>query len=130
MRVKSYANVDALFCKRTILLVHEYEVLHRIVGDNQVDPAVAVDVNRRESQRFAERFACRRVFDLDASGGRDIFEGDFDVIVCDGFVGNIVLKSSEGLAKTITELMKREAKASISTTIGGALMYPVVKAIK
>ena len=62
--------------------------------------------------------------------GRDIFTGDFDVIVCDGFVGNIVLKTSEGLAKTITELLKREAKKSVPTLIGGALMYPAVKALK
>jgi glycerol-3-phosphate acyltransferase PlsX len=62
--------------------------------------------------------------------GRDIFTGDFDVIVCDGFVGTIVLKSAEGLAKTITELLKREAKKSIPTMIGGALMYPAIKALK
>lgn len=62
--------------------------------------------------------------------GRDIFTGDFDVIVCDGFVGNVVLKTSEGLARTITELLKREAKRSAPTMIGGALMYPAVKAVK
>ncbi len=62
--------------------------------------------------------------------GRDIFTGDFDVIVCDGFVGNIVLKTSEALAKTITELLKREAKKSIPTMVGGAMMIPAVKAVK
>lgn len=62
--------------------------------------------------------------------GRDIFTGDFDVIVCDGFVGNIVLKTSEGLARAITDLLKREAMKSIPTMIGGALMVPAVKAVK
>jgi len=62
--------------------------------------------------------------------GRDVFTGDYDVIVCDGFVGNVVLKCAEGLAKTITELLKREAKKSIPTSIGGALMLPAVKAVK
>lgn len=62
--------------------------------------------------------------------GRDIFTGEFDVIVCDGFVGNIVLKTSEGLARTITDLLKREAKRSVPTMIGGAMMYPAIKAVK
>lgn len=62
--------------------------------------------------------------------GRDIWTGDFDVVACDGFVGNIVLKEAEGLARMITDLMKREAKKSIPTSIGGVLMIPVVKAIK
>jgi glycerol-3-phosphate acyltransferase PlsX len=62
--------------------------------------------------------------------GRDIFTGDFDVITCDGFVGNVVLKTSEGLAKAITEMLKREAKKSIPTMIGGALMLPAVKGVK
>lgn len=62
--------------------------------------------------------------------GRDIFTGDFDVIVCDGFVGNIVLKGAEGLAKALTEIMKREAKKSLPTMIGAALFVPVIKAVK
>jgi phosphate acyltransferase len=62
--------------------------------------------------------------------GRDIFTGDYDVIVCDGFVGNVVLKTSEGLSKTLTDLMKREAVKKVSTMVGGVLFRPVVKAVK
>ncbi len=40
--------------------------------------------------------------------GQDIFSGEADVVVCDGFVGNIALKVSEGLAETIVEMLKRE----------------------
>ncbi|MDL2209225.1 phosphate acyltransferase PlsX [Desulfovibrio sp. OttesenSCG-928-O18] len=46
--------------------------------------------------------------------GRDIFTGDVDVIVCDGFVGNVALKLSEGLASSISRILKREL---LSTTI-------------
>jgi len=46
--------------------------------------------------------------------GRDIFTGDVDVIVCDGFVGNVALKLSEGLASSMTRILKREL---LSTTI-------------
>ncbi|MDQ7055761.1 MAG: phosphate acyltransferase PlsX [Persephonella sp.] len=42
--------------------------------------------------------------------GRDIFTGDFDVIVCDGFVGNVVLKTSESLGSIIVEMIKQEVK--------------------
>jgi len=59
--------------------------------------------------------------------GRDIFTGDFDVIVCDGFVGNIVLKTSESLGSIIVEMIKQEVQKSIVSKIGAALMLPALK---
>lgn len=50
--------------------------------------------------------------------GRDIFRGDVDVVVCDGFVGNICLKLSEGLADAILRMLSREIKASFSSRLG------------
>ncbi len=55
--------------------------------------------------------------------GKDIFTGQADVVVCDGFVGNIVLKVSEGLADTIMKMLKREI-ANIAT---GKLAYMLMK---
>ncbi len=54
--------------------------------------------------------------------GRDIFNGKVDVIVTDGFTGNIVLKTSEGVASTIIELMRANIKKSIPAKIGALLM--------
>ena len=54
--------------------------------------------------------------------GRDIFNGSVDVIVTDGFTGNIVLKTSEGVASTIIELMRKNIKKSIPAKIGALLM--------
>ncbi len=54
--------------------------------------------------------------------GRDIFNGSVDVIVTDGFTGNIVLKTSEGVASTIINLMKQNIKKSIPAKIGALLM--------
>jgi glycerol-3-phosphate acyltransferase PlsX len=54
--------------------------------------------------------------------GRDIFNGEVDVIVTDGFTGNIVLKTSEGVASTIIELMRSNIKKSIPAKIGALLM--------
>jgi len=50
--------------------------------------------------------------------GRDIFKGTADVVVCDGFVGNVVLKSSEGLAEAIGRMLKEEILKSWISKIG------------
>jgi glycerol-3-phosphate acyltransferase PlsX len=63
--------------------------------------------------------------------GGDIFKGDTDVIVTDGFIGNIVLKTSEGVADTIGKLIKEEIRNSgILQKIGALLLRPVFKGLK
>ncbi|MGM0369756.1 MAG: phosphate acyltransferase PlsX [Bacillota bacterium] len=62
--------------------------------------------------------------------GRDIFTGEFDLIICDGFVGNVVLKVAEGLAKTIFKLLKGEIKNSLLAKIGALFLKPVFKRVK
>ena len=60
--------------------------------------------------------------------GRDIPVGKFDVVVCDGFVGNVVLKFDEGLALTIFKLIKEEiADSGILAKIGAFLLMPALK---
>jgi phosphate acyltransferase len=53
--------------------------------------------------------------------GRDVFRGDVDVIVCDGFIGNIALKISEGLVEHIGGMLKRAIKSSLKSQLGYAL---------
>jgi len=62
--------------------------------------------------------------------GRDIFNGSVDVVVCDGFVGNLVLKSSEGVASTITYLIKDYIRKSPIAITGALLMRKVFKLLK
>jgi len=63
--------------------------------------------------------------------GSDIFKGKTDVIITDGFIGNIVLKTSEGAAETISRLIKDEInKSGILQKIGALLLKPVFKGIK
>lgn len=59
--------------------------------------------------------------------GDQINEGLVDVIVCDGFVGNVVLKLSEGLAETLFEFIKEGVESSLRTKLGGFLLKPVFK---
>ena len=61
---------------------------------------------------------------------RDIFSGETDVVVCDGFVGNIVLKEAEGLAQTIMEMMKDAARSDFRSKIGGLLLRPALSRMK
>ena len=50
--------------------------------------------------------------------GRHIFSGDVDVIVCDGFVGNVALKVSEGLVEMVRDLLKEYLSANLTRRIG------------
>jgi glycerol-3-phosphate acyltransferase PlsX len=62
--------------------------------------------------------------------GRDIFNGRVDVVVCDGFVGNVVLKVSESIADVIGKLLKQQLKASPVTMLGALLAKPAFDALK
>jgi glycerol-3-phosphate acyltransferase PlsX len=62
-----------------------------------------------------------RNISLDYAGyveGRDIFNGTVDVVVCDGFVGNVVLKLSEGLAEAVGKMLREEIKKSFLSKVG------------
>ncbi len=62
--------------------------------------------------------------------GRDVFRGDVDVIVCDGFVGNICLKLSEGLAESVMAMLKSEIESSLLATMGYTLARSAFKRFK
>ena len=62
--------------------------------------------------------------------GNDIFKGTTDVVVCDGFVGNISLKTTEGLAKMFANFLGQEFKKNIGTKFLALFALPVLKAFK
>ena len=53
--------------------------------------------------------------------GRDVYTGSVDVIVCDGFVGNVALKVSEGLVDVIRQMLKQSMKATVTRKVGAFL---------
>jgi glycerol-3-phosphate acyltransferase PlsX len=74
------------------------------------------------NENTKEAFKLLRNYNMNFAGnveGQEIFAGEADVVVCDGFVGNIALKISEGLAETIAKMLKRE----ISERAGGRIGY-------
>ena len=62
--------------------------------------------------------------------GNDIFKGTTDIVVCDGFVGNVMLKTSEGLAMMIGGFLKEEFSRSPLTKLAAIVAYPVLAAFK
>ena len=62
--------------------------------------------------------------------GNDIFKGVVDLVVCDGFVGNVALKSSEGLASMVSTLIKQAFGRNILTKMAAIVAYPVLSAFK
>jgi glycerol-3-phosphate acyltransferase PlsX len=62
--------------------------------------------------------------------GNDIFKGTVDIVVCDGFVGNVALKASDGLATMIGGFLKNEFSRNMFTKMVAILAYPVLSAFK
>ena len=62
--------------------------------------------------------------------GRHIYDSKVDVIICDGFIGNAVLKVTEGIAETIATLLRREINKNVFRQIVGFMCLPVFKALK
>jgi glycerol-3-phosphate acyltransferase PlsX len=62
--------------------------------------------------------------------GNDIFKGTTDIVVCDGFVGNVALKAAEGVAKMISSSIKQSFSKNIFTKLSALLSYSILKQIK
>ncbi|HET8761171.1 MAG TPA: phosphate acyltransferase PlsX, partial [Nitrospiria bacterium] len=62
--------------------------------------------------------------------GRDVYTGTADVVVCDGFIGNVALKLSEGLAETIMQVLRREITDSVAGRLGFLLLRPAFRRFK
>jgi glycerol-3-phosphate acyltransferase PlsX len=62
--------------------------------------------------------------------GRDIYNGHADVIVCDGFVGNVALKTSEGLTKLVRDMLKQSLNTTVTAQVGALLSRKAFNAFK
>jgi glycerol-3-phosphate acyltransferase PlsX len=71
-----------------------------------------------------------RVTFIGNAEGRDVLSGNFDVIVCDGFVGNVLLKFAEAVGEIVLQILKEELPQGLSGQLGTALLKPNLKRIK
>ncbi|MDA8162997.1 MAG: phosphate acyltransferase PlsX [Desulfobacteraceae bacterium] len=122
------ANVD---CRPHHLL--QFGIMGSIFAKRIIDnPRPRVGLLSIGEEYSKGNLQVKRAYDLLAASelnflgnveGRDIFKGDVDVIVCDGFVGNICLKLSEGLAESVLTMLKTEIKRSLMAKIGYRLAW-------
>ncbi len=104
---------------------------------NKPDPKVGLlsigEEDTKGNELTKEAFKLLKGTQLNFIGnieGKDIFTGKADVVVCDGFIGNIALKISEGLAETIIKMLKREITAVSTGRVGYLLMKPAIRNFK
>ena len=135
MLMDSGANVD---CKPEYLL--QFAILGSAYMEHVAgikNPSVGllnVGTEREKGNNFIkEAYPLLESSNLNFKGNveaRDISNGICDVFVCDGFVGNVVLKTAEGYSKFIFDTIKKELMASTLTKIGAVLSKPAFKNIK
>ena len=100
------------------------------------EPKVGLLSNGEEESKGNEvsKEAFKLVSRLDSfvgnADGNQIFDGSIDVMVCDGFIGNILLKTSEGVADAIGKIIKKQIKKSPLAIAGSVLMRKVFKTLK
>lgn len=89
------------------------------------------DIKGNETvKKAAERLRTSQVNYCGYVEGDEIYLGDMDVIVCDGFVGNVALKTSEGLAQMISQMVKEEFTRSLFRRLSGIVALPVIRAFR
>ncbi len=130
------ANVDCkpIHLVQFALLGEVYS--RRVLNVNR--PRVAVLSNGEEESKGtdltrAAAAALRGCAGLNFTGyceGRDLLSGDFDVIVTDGFTGNVALKTMEGTAKAMGELVRRALRSGLRSQIGGLLAKQALTEMK
>ncbi|QDZ38895.1 phosphate acyltransferase PlsX [Euhalothece natronophila Z-M001] len=107
-----------------------------VLGNN--DPKVGL-LNIGEESSKGNEAAIRAYQLLEANAqipfignaeGRDVLSGNFDVIVCDGFVGNVVLKFAEAVGEVLLDILKEELPQGLNGQLGTALLKPNLKRIK
>ncbi len=127
------ANVD---CKADHLF--QFAVMGSVLAtavDNIVRPRVGLlNIGQEEikgNDQVKEAARLLTASNLNYIGfveGDDIYKGTVDVIVCDGFVGNVALKTSEGLAKMLSHYMKEEFARGPFARLAGLVALPILKA--
>jgi glycerol-3-phosphate acyltransferase PlsX len=120
--LKQFAIMGAIY-SRSILGVRSPKVGLMSIGEEEVK---GTDLTK-ETARLLKQSPVRFIGNVE---GRDIYTGEVDVIVCDGFTGNVILKTSEGLVEVLLGLLKTELGQTILTQVGGILSRTAFRSVK
>ena len=111
-------------------------VLAQAIDDNQQPSVGLLNIGEEEmkgSETIKEAAILLAESQLNYAGfieGDGIYTGKVDVVACDGFIGNIALKSSEGIAKMISYFIKREFTRNVFTRLAAIVALPVLKSFR
>lgn len=129
------ANIEC-----TVEILKQFAIMGNIYAKetlNKENPSVALlnigSENGKGTKILKETYSILESEDMNFVGNiesRDIFNGDVDVVVCDGFHGNILLKTIEGSVKFILDNMKKTLMSSTIGKIGGLLIKSPMKKLK
>jgi glycerol-3-phosphate acyltransferase PlsX len=86
--------------------------------------------NETTKKAFSLLKDCKAINFIGNVEAKELYKGKADVIVCDGFVGNIALKTSEAVASFVGTMLKEELKRTLLSKIAALLMYPGLKRFK
>jgi len=111
-------------------------VLASAVGDKSNPTVALLNIGEEEikgNDRVKQTATLLEASDLNYFGfveGDDIFKGKVDVVVCDGFVGNVALKASEGVARMLTQFARDELNRNIFTKLSALFVKPALTAMR
>jgi glycerol-3-phosphate acyltransferase PlsX len=108
---------------RTLFNVHEPKI--SLIGIGEEDDKG--NSLTKESFKMLKKLGDKFIGNIE---GKELFKGDADVVVCDGFVGNVVLKVSEGMAEAMATMIKKEISERAISTVGYFLMKPALKSYR
>lgn len=117
-----YAIMGTIYC-RYILLKKEVKVGLLSIGEEKSKGTELIKITHGLLDKSSLNF-------IGNIEGKDIFSGKADIIVCEGFTGNIILKVLESAAETIGELVKQQLSKNIFTMLGGLLSMPALNGLK
>src|SRR6202162_1623297 len=112
------------------------EIYYRTIFGTRRPRVALLSIGEEEmkgNELTREAFSRLKLSTLNFTGnveGRDIFNGSADVIVCDGFIGNIALKISEGVAQHIATMLKEALQSTISSQVGYVLSRKAYKSFR
>ena len=113
-QIEQFAVMGEIYY-RTIFGVRKPRVALLSIGEEEMK---GNELTREAFNRLKQNPSINFVGNVE---GRDVFRGNVDVIVCDGFIGNVALKISEGVAEHIGGMLKKAIKSRLSSQIGYAL---------
>lgn len=128
------ANTDCKFIYLCDFALMGYEYAKNVLG--YAEPRVGLLSNGEEDSKgnelTKEAFKILKKYPFFKGNveGNDIFNGSVEVIVCDGYTGNIVLKTSEGVADSVVSLLKSQIRSSFIGMLGAILLRNVFKNLK